>query len=121
VNDVVAPFGVDTVVAGQVTDVDSDDPPDMMAANYVFSFTSLEVLVCGDPATPIHTIQGNGAASSLVGTANVVIEGVVIGDYQNTTTQFSGFYVQEEDAAVDADPLTCLHNVPNHSNWRQVR
>ena len=33
------------------------------------------------------------------------IEGVVVGDYQGPG-QFSGFYVQEEDADADADPAT---------------
>lgn len=95
-----------TVVASQVTDQDTDDPPDTMAANHVFSFTTREVLVCGDPATRIHDIQGSGTSSPLIGTSNVVIEGVVVGDYQNTTTQLSGFHVQEEDADADADPAT---------------
>ena len=95
-----------TVIASQVTDHDINDPPDNMVANYVFSFTTIELLVCGDPATPIHDIQGSGTTSPLIGTPNVVIEGVVVGDYQNTTTEFSGFHIQEEDADVDADPAT---------------
>jgi predicted extracellular nuclease len=94
-----------TIDASRVTDQDTDDPPDNMAANYVFSFTTIELLVCGDPSTPIHDIQGSGTTSPMNGTPNVVIEGVVIGDYQNAT-QFSGFYIQEEDTDADADPTT---------------
>lgn len=93
-----------TVFAANVAD--QDGTPDNMAANFVFSFTTGEVQLCGDPATFIHTIQGSGLTSPMSGTLNVVIEGVVVGDYQNTVTQFSGFYVQEEDADADADPLT---------------
>ncbi len=37
---------------------------------------------CGDPYTAIYDVQGNGAASPLVGT-EVAIEGVVVGDFQN--------------------------------------
>jgi predicted extracellular nuclease len=59
---------------------------------------------CGDPATPIHDVQGNGAATPISG-QNVSIEGVVVGDYQGPG-QFSGYYLQEEDDAVDADPAT---------------
>ncbi len=61
--------------------------------------------MCGDPATAIHTIQGTGNTSPMNGATNVAIEGVVVGDYQGTG-QFGGYYVQEEDADADADPLT---------------
>ena len=60
---------------------------------------------CGDPATPIHSVQGSGLVSPLNGTPNVVIEGVVVGDYQ-ASGQFSGYHVQKEDADADADPAT---------------
>jgi hypothetical protein len=60
---------------------------------------------CGDAATAIHDVQGNGAASPLVGTAGVVIEGVVVGDFQGSSG-LSGFHVQEEDSDADADPAT---------------
>ncbi len=64
---------------------------------------------CGDPATFIHDIQGSGLTSPLVGTA-VVIEGVVVGDFQNNAQpdsgELNGFYVQEEDSQADADTAT---------------
>ncbi len=57
----------------------------------------------------IHDIQGNGAASPLVGQI-VAIEGIVVGDFQDgasgTNGDLNGFHVQEEDADADADPLT---------------
>jgi predicted extracellular nuclease len=59
--------------------------------------------VCGDPATRISAIQGSGAAAALTGVQT--IEGVVVGDYQGAG-QFSGYFVQEEAADQDADPLT---------------
>jgi predicted extracellular nuclease len=61
--------------------------------------------VCGDPATPIHAVQGAGAASPLAGSV-VTIEGVVVGDFQGSPSGLGGFFVQEEDAQADADPLT---------------
>jgi predicted extracellular nuclease len=60
--------------------------------------------VCGGPATLIHDVQGNGLASPLAGTV-VVIEGVVVSNFQGTN-QIGGYHVQEEDAQADADPLT---------------
>ncbi|MFQ6101122.1 MAG: ExeM/NucH family extracellular endonuclease [Anaerolineae bacterium] len=60
---------------------------------------------CGDPAAFIHDLQGNGAVSPLNGESGVVIEGVVVGDFQGAD-EFRGFFVQEEDADADADPAT---------------
>ncbi|MBI5826027.1 MAG: ExeM/NucH family extracellular endonuclease [Chloroflexi bacterium] len=66
--------------------------------------------MCGDSGlTLIHDIQGNGLASPIVG-AEVAIEAIVVGDFQNNTSMdngnLNGFYVQEEDAEADADPST---------------
>ncbi len=93
-----------TVVGAQVSDLDTVDPPDTMAADHVFGFTTADESVCGDPATFIHTVQGNGATSPLTG-SSVSIEGVVVGDYQ-AAGQFAGFYLQEQDSDADADPAT---------------
>ena len=61
------------------------------------------------PNVKIHEIQGNGSASPLVD-AVVVIEGIVVGDFQDgasgTNGDLNGFFVQEEDADADADPAT---------------
>jgi predicted extracellular nuclease len=64
-----------------------------------------EESVCGDPATLIHEIQGTDSRTG-VGGQTFTIEGVVVGDYQDTISEFSGFFVQEEDADADDDPLT---------------
>jgi uncharacterized protein len=93
-----------TILASQVTDQDASDPPDNMTANYVFGFTTLDVLICGDSATAINAVQGSGLTSPMTG-STVTIEGVVVGDYQ-ATGQFSGFYLQEENSDADADPAT---------------
>lgn len=52
--------------------------------------------------TAIHTIQGNGLQSPLAG-STVTVEGVVTGI---KTGGSGGFFVQEEEADYDADPLT---------------
>ncbi len=60
---------------------------------------------CGDGVeTPIHAIQGSGLASPVSGAAHTV-EGVVAGDFEGASG-LNGFFVQEEDADADADPLT---------------
>ncbi len=93
-----------TVFAANVTDQDAIDPPDNMTGDFTASFSTIEV--CGDPATFIHDVQGNGTTSPITG-STVSIEGVVVGDYQGAG-QFSGYHVQEEDADADAeaDPAT---------------
>jgi len=57
----------------------------------------------------IHDVQGGGAVSPLAG-QTVVVEGIVVGDFQDgasgTNGDFNGFHVQEEDADADANPLT---------------
>ena len=49
--------------------------------------------------TPIHDIQGPGASSPIVG-SSVTTRGIVTGLRSN------GFFIQEPDASVDADPAT---------------
>lgn len=89
-----------TIYASQVTDVDGT--PDNMMANYLWDFqvVSAGFGACGDEATPVHALQGNSFSTPLAGYTGIIIEGIVIGDYQGTTG-LSGFYVQEEDADVD--------------------
>jgi predicted extracellular nuclease len=89
-----------TVIAALVSDADVTDPPDVMTANVHATFTTVEA--CGDPATLISIIQGNGLTSPLAG-LSVSIEGVVTVDLQDA---FGGYFVQEEAADVDASAET---------------
>ena len=59
---------------------------------------------CGAPATLISAVQGSGAASPLVDTV-VTVEAVVVGDFQGSDA-LGGFFLQEDDDQVDADPAT---------------
>ena len=67
----------------------------------------LQIQVVG--ITPIHDVQGPGLVSPIVG-ATVIIEGIVVGDFQNGVAgangDLNGFHVQEEDVDADTDPLT---------------
>ncbi len=53
----------------------------------------------------IHEIQGTGGDSPLLG-QRVIVEGVVVGDEEGPAPALRGFFVQEEDTDVDADPNT---------------
>ena len=58
-----------------------------------------------DPvARLIHEIQGSGPTSPHDG-SGVVVEAVVVGDFQGAGA-LRGFYLQEEDSQADSDPLT---------------
>ncbi len=68
-----------------------------------------EIGQCGTDATLISAVQGSGATSPLVG-QTVVIEGVVVGDFQASDDgmfgDLDGFHVQEEVTDYDADEET---------------
>jgi uncharacterized protein len=85
-----------------ITATNDDGPPQTSTCS--LSVGVVELPVCGDPATFIHDVQGNGAATPIPG-QGVIIEAVVVGDYQGPG-QFGGYYVQEEDGSQDADPNT---------------
>ncbi|MEM9928635.1 MAG: ExeM/NucH family extracellular endonuclease [Bacteroidota bacterium] len=54
----------------------------------------------------IHAVQGSGSSSPVAG-QDVAIEGIVVGDFQGASgVGLGGFFVQEEDADADADPMT---------------
>ncbi len=60
--------------------------------------------MCGDSAEFIHSVQGAGASSPMVG-QTVILEGVVVADFQ-MGDELSGFFLQEEDSDADANPQT---------------
>jgi uncharacterized repeat protein (TIGR01451 family) len=54
----------------------------------------------------IHLIQGSGLTSPLDGYTDLLVEGVVVGDFQDTGNELGGFFLQEEDEDADGDPAT---------------
>ncbi|HSC51765.1 MAG TPA: Ig-like domain-containing protein [Gaiellaceae bacterium] len=80
-----------TIVAADVSDQDTVDPPDTMAADYVFSFATQV------PPTAIHTIQGAEHTSPYAG-QSVRTTGIV------TAKTTNGFWMQ--DPSPDADAAT---------------
>ena len=67
-----------TIVATQVTDTDANDPPNEMAADHVFSFTTGNI--CTDPSHLISQVQGSGSATPVSG-QQVSVRGVVTADF----------------------------------------
>ena len=86
-----------TIDGEQVSDQDADDPPDTMAGDHAFSFTTAPL-----PAT-IAEIQGAAHISPLVGRAVTGVEGIVTA---RRTAGGRGVWIQTPDASVDADPRT---------------
>jgi predicted extracellular nuclease len=82
-----------TVSAAGVTDQDADDPPDAMAANFSFSFSTL-----GLAGLRIHDIQAARHVSPHDGDFVVDVPGIV------TAVRGNGFYYQ--DPMPDSDPET---------------
>ncbi len=82
-----------TVFAAAVSDLDTADPPDNLAADFTFTFT-----VSATSPTPIHTVQGAAHLSPLAGQALDVGPAVV------TALTSNGFYMQ--DPSPDGDDAT---------------
>ncbi|MBI5945646.1 MAG: ExeM/NucH family extracellular endonuclease [Chloroflexi bacterium] len=92
-----------TVTASNVSDVDANDPPDTMAADFTSTFTVVSSTpVCDQPFTPIYTVQGSGDTAAITGT--VTIEGIVVSDDEGASPALGGFYVQ--DVSGDGNPST---------------
>ena len=73
-----------------------------MSGDHVFNF---DIVPPSSITTRIHEVQGSGGVSPFNG-AEVRIEGVVVADLQGAYPALGGFFVQEQDADVDANPAT---------------
>jgi hypothetical protein len=78
--------------------------------NSIYDFKGCAPNVGSDPdITLISAVQGSGASTPLNGVV-VTIQGIVVGDFQDGDSDIkrnlAGFFVQEEDADADNDPLT---------------
>jgi predicted extracellular nuclease len=81
-----------TVTGSAVSDTDANDPPDNMAADYTWSFTTVA------PTLRIHEIQGATHLSPHAGERTSFVPGVV------TAVRNNGFWMQ--DPMPDADDAT---------------
>src|SRR5215210_7285803 len=91
------------VIANQVTDLDTDDPPNTMAADYTATFNTVPPAPsCDDPQTHvISQVQGVGLTSPQAGNV-VTVEAVVTA----VRPALTGFFIQEEPTDQDENPAT---------------
>lgn len=89
-----------TVRGTAISDVDTNDPPDTLAADVRFRFTTVADL-CPAADTPIGAIQGSGNIAAITGA--VTVQGVVVGDYEGASPALRGFYLQDSG---DGNPAT---------------
>jgi len=89
-----------TIYAANITDQDSNDPPDNMQFDFTVGFTAFDV--CVAPYTSIYDIQGDSAAVAIAG--SVTTQGVVVGDYEGASPALRGFFIQ--DPIGDGIPAT---------------
>lgn len=97
------------VCEGDTDPFDAFDPAVQWQGYPQDTFDGIGSHTCnGEPPPPaevfIHNIQGSGASSPLIG-QTVTVEAVVIADFQ-ASNQLRGFFIQEEDSDIDADPET---------------
>lgn len=90
-----------TVVAGGVSDTDTNDPPDHPVSDYTAGFTVADQCSPG-AVTAIPAIQGSGANAAITG--SVTVRGVVVGDHEGPAPALRGLYIQ--DLPGDGDPAT---------------
>ena len=103
-----------TVVGANVTDQDSNDPPDSMAGDYMTSFTTAAPNPCVAPITRIPTIQGDGPSAAVTGP--VTTRGVVVGDFEGPSPTLRGFFIQDEtgdDVAATSDGIFVFNGSAN--------
>lgn len=106
---------MDSIITGDADAYDAFDPSAEWLEYPQDSFDDLGNGDNGGGTTPepnytyIHDIQGDGASTPLNG-QTVAVEAIVVGDFQNNggvdNGDLRGFYIQEEDADADANPLT---------------
>ncbi len=89
-----------TVLKNQISDQDTNDPPDAMLSDVAVDFTTVDY--CALSYTPIYDIQGSGANAAITGP--VVTQGVVVSDDEGPSPALRGFYLQ--DATGDDDQAT---------------
>lgn len=76
------------------------------ADNHTTPTSGPPVVTVVDSELFIHHVQGSGLSSPLMGVTDATLEGVVVGDFQDTVSGLKGFFIQEEEADMDADPMT---------------
>jgi predicted extracellular nuclease len=107
------------VLANQISDVDLNDPPDNMVANFTVGFSTVNA--CTLPYTPIYDIQGSGSTAAITGT--VTVQGVVVGDNEGASPALRGFFLQDlsgDDNLSTSDGIFVFNGNNNNVNLGDV-
>jgi uncharacterized protein len=107
-----------TVHAANVSDTDTNDPPDRPATDTAVTFATGFVSGCGTAYTHAYEIQGSGMSAAITGT--VTTEGVVVGDYEGAQPALRGFYLQDPTPDADAATSDAIFVFDNGSNLVQL-
>ena len=98
------------VSAAAITDIDTQDPPDAMEADYGFSFTVGSI--CDATTHVISQVQGSGSTTPLNG-QSVTVRGVVTADFTSggasgvpSSQGLRGFFLEAGTMDRDGDPRT---------------
>ncbi len=108
-----------TILASQVADQDSNDPPDNMTINFTASYSTGSA--CLSPYTPIYDIQGSGLTAAFTGP--VTTQGVVVGDNEGASPALRGFFLQDlsgDDNPATSDGIFVFNGNNNHVNLGDV-
>ncbi len=108
-----------TVLANQVTDQDSNDPPDNMTVNFTVGFSTGNA--CLAPYTHIYSIQGSGLSAAITGT--VTTQGVVVGDYEGASPALRGFYLEDitgDNNSATSDGIFIFNGNNNNVNLGDI-
>jgi predicted extracellular nuclease len=100
-----------TVLGSQVSDLDGDDPPDTMAADHTFAFTTFE------PPPTIAEIQGAAHISPKNGQSVSGVEGVVTA---RRTAGGRGFWIQDPSPDADASTSDAVFVFTNATPTAQI-
>ena len=104
-------------------------PALLLAAVFALAFTpaAARAAACGLATTLIYRIQGSGPAAAVTG--DVVVRGVVVGDFEGRSPALRGFYLQDplgdgDEATSDAifvfngnDELLLQQRAPSKPLW----
>ena len=96
-----------TVVAAQVTDQDTDDPPDAMAANYTFAFRTAAAVIPTATHITISQVYGGGGNAG----ATLKNDFIELHNPTSTTVDLSGWSVQYTSSSGTSWAVTTLFGV----------
>ncbi len=78
----------------------------ILAPAHIFATSLAQGDVCIASPLTIGEVQGSGAASPFASNVPVIVQGVVIADFEGPSPNLRGFYMQDLPETADGDPAT---------------